>query len=80
MTSVFVVQHVRAHGDGSEDVKFIGVYSSRANAEAAVARLSQLAGFTDATDGFSIDEYPLDRDHWTEGYVVSTTIPQFVSR
>jgi hypothetical protein len=80
MTTAFVVQHVHELSDGTEDVKFIGVYSSRANAEASVARLSQLAGFADATDGFSIDEYPLDRDHWTDGYVACTTTPQLASR
>ena len=36
MTSVFVVQHVHSLGDGEEDAKFIGVYSSREKADAAV--------------------------------------------
>lgn len=80
MTTAFVVQHVHELSDGTEDVKFIGVYSSRASAEAAVARLSQLPGFADAPDGFSIDEYPLDRDHWTDGFVAGTTAPQLASR
>lgn len=79
MTTAFVVQHVHEHADGTEDVKFIGVYSSRANAEAAVARLREQAGFADTPDSFSIDEYPIDRDHWTEGYVAGTT-PQLASR
>jgi hypothetical protein len=69
MASVFVLQHVHEREDGSEDVKFIGVYSSREKAQAAVARLRQLPGFADAPDGFHIDEYPVDRDHWAEGYV-----------
>lgn len=80
MTTAFVVQHVHELSDGSEDVKFIGVYSSRANAEAAVARLSQLAGFADATDGFSIDQYTLDRDHWTDGYAPGAPEPQLARR
>ncbi|WP_439623938.1 DUF7336 domain-containing protein [Gemmata sp.] len=69
MTSVFVVQHVHSTDEDKEDVKLIGVYSSRELAEAAVSRLSLVAGFSDAPDGFHIDEYPLDRDQWTEGYV-----------
>ena len=69
MASVFVVQHIHAREDGVEDVKFIGVYSSREKADAAVARLSQLSGFADSPDGFCIDEYRLDQDHWAEGYV-----------
>lgn len=69
MASVFVVQHVHAREGGVEDIKFIGVYSSRENADAAVARLSRVPGFSDAPDGFSIDEHQLDQDHWAEGYV-----------
>jgi hypothetical protein len=72
MASVFVVQHVHSRDDGSEDVKFIGVYSSRGNAEAAVARLSRRPGFEEAPDGFAIDEYQIDRDQWAEGYAEVT--------
>lgn len=70
MASVFVLQHVHTREDGVEDVKFIGVYSSREKAQAAVARLGRLPGFVDAPDGFHIDEYRVDQDHWAEGYVV----------
>lgn len=70
MASVFVLQHVHSQIDGIEDVKFIGVYSSREKAESAVARLRCLPGFSDAPDGFHIDEYRVDQDQWAEGYVV----------
>ena len=33
MASVFVLQHVHSREDGVEDVKFIGVYSSREKAD-----------------------------------------------
>ncbi|MBW3541790.1 MAG: hypothetical protein KY476_16100 [Planctomycetes bacterium] len=69
MNSVFVLQHVHSRPDGDEDVKLVGVYSSRQKADAAVARLSRMPGFADAPDGFHIDEYRLDRDQWAEGYV-----------
>ena len=69
MASVFVLQHVHSREDGVEDVKFIGVYSSREKADAAVARLSRLPGFSDTPDGFHVDEYRVDQDHWVEGYV-----------
>jgi len=65
---VYVLQHVHAMADGEEDVKFIGVYSSRENAQAAIARLSQAPGFSDALAGFHIDEYQMDKDQWVEGY------------
>jgi hypothetical protein len=69
MTTVYVLQHVHLSDDGAEDTKFIGVYSSRDNARAAVERLSRAPGFSDAPDGFHIDEYQLDEDQWTEGYI-----------
>ena len=70
MTSVFVLQHVHTSADGVEDVKFIGVYSSREEVEAAVSRMGRAPGFSCTPDGFHIDEYPLDQDQWVEGYAV----------
>lgn len=67
MTTVFVLQHVHSTRD-VEDVKFIGVYSSRQKAQEAVARLVELPGFADTPDGFHIDEYRIDNDQWVEGY------------
>lgn len=64
---IYLLQHVHVL-DSTEDVKVIGVYSSRGSAEAAKARLSQAPGFCDAADGFHIDEYELDKDQWVEGY------------
>lgn len=69
MASVFVLQHVHSQDDGAEDVKFIGVYSSREKAREAVTRLARLPGFADDPDGFHIDEYCVDQDHWAEGFV-----------
>ena len=65
---IYVLQHVHSMQDGTEDVKFIGVYSSRDNAQAAIARLGQAPGFADALAGFHIDEYQVDKDQWVEGY------------
>ena len=72
MTKVYVLQHVHSLEDGEEDVKFIGVYSSRENAQAAITRLGQAPGFSDALAGFSIDEYQVDKDQWVEGYSALT--------
>ena len=72
MATVFVLQHVRAMGNDSEDAKFIGVYSSRQKAQEAVTRFANLPGFADTPDGFHIDEYRIDHDQWTEGFVTVT--------
>jgi homoserine kinase type II len=65
MTIFYIVFH---ENPASEDVKCVGVYSSEALAEAAVARVSLQPGFRDAPECFSIDPYRLDRDHWQEGF------------
>lgn len=72
MSIVFLVHHVARKNERDEDVKLIGVYSIRENADAAVRRLSSKPGFIEYPDGFHVDEYELDRDHWTDGFV---TIP-----
>jgi len=66
---VYVLQHVHEFEDGEEDVKMIGVYSTQEQAELAVRRMRLQPGFSDTPEGFCIDRYPLDRDHWPEGYV-----------
>ena len=68
MLSVFILQHLHNVDDDS-DVKFIGVYRSRADAEGARARLENKVGFRDAREGFEIAEYVLGQDHWVDGYL-----------
>ena len=68
VTSVFVVQH-SYELDGCEETKFIGVYTTRQAADEAIRRLQLTRGFRDHPAEFSVDEYPLDLDHWTEGFV-----------
>jgi hypothetical protein len=48
----------------------IGVYSSEAEAKAAIQRVKDQKGFVDFTEGFQIHAYELNRDHWTEGFIV----------
>lgn len=69
MKTVFVVQHVHQLAGDNEDVKFIGVYATEEKARAAIARLTTQPGFSSVPDGFSIDEYELDKDNWQEGFV-----------
>ncbi len=80
MKTVFVLHHLHVFPTGAEDTKLIGTYSSRATAIAAIERLKIQPGFCDyphlidpLTDdeesGFYLDEYELDKDHWSEGFV-----------
>ena len=50
--SVYLVQHVHSvPSDGEEDVKFIGAYTTEAEAQAAVDRLSPMPGFCEHVHG-----------------------------
>jgi hypothetical protein len=82
MRSVFVLQHLHILPNGEENVKLIGVYRSVEAARSAVERLRIQPGFRDHprivdpkedTDeqGFHIGMYPLDKDHWSDGYVTA---------
>jgi hypothetical protein len=73
MKEVYLLWHTRYDEqlDGGEDIKMIGVYSSKANAEAAQERTKQLKGFEDFKEGFEISCYQLDKDEWTSGFVIA---------
>ena len=66
---VYVVHHVHIFEEDDEDVKLIGVYSTMRHARAAVERLRLQPGFRDTPDGFSIDSYKLNQDHWGTGFI-----------
>ncbi len=68
MNTVFIVQH-SYQLDDCEETKFIGAYSSKEEAEKAVERLQKQPGFDKLPDCFCIDEYELNKDHWTEGFI-----------
>jgi hypothetical protein len=66
MNPLFVLLHsLRETGR----VKVIGIYSSQALAEAAEARARVLPGFAEEPDGFTIERYEIDEDHWPRGFV-----------
>lgn len=69
MEDVFILHHVRSDDDCGEDAKLIGVYRSKETGRSAIARLITQPGFHEHPEGFSLDRYRLDRDHWAEGFV-----------
>jgi homoserine kinase type II len=80
MKTVIVLHHVHIHGCDNEDVKLIGVYSTREKALEAVGRLRLQPGFRDAPkinedateSGFTLNTYNVDEDNWAEGYSTYT--------
>ena len=69
MEFVYLVQHVHIINEDEEEVKIIGVYTTEKLAQEAIERTSKLEGFSEYLEGFHIDKYELNKDHWTEGYV-----------
>ena len=73
MKKVFILQHSYELPDtGEKETRFIGVYSSKEKAEKAIERLSKQPGFKEFPDHFYIDEYGIDQDNWSEGFVPET--------
>lgn len=73
MNEVWIVQH-SYDLDGCEETKFIGVYSSRGKAQAAVVRLRKQPGFCERPKCFFVYRYTLNVDHWTEGFYTLSNI------
>ena len=80
MDTVYLLQHMHVLPDGEEDVKMLGIYRTRELALAAVERLRSQPGFrdfpnivdpevTEEEEGFYINAYRLDKDHWSEGFI-----------
>ena len=69
MTLTHVLWYSRADDEYGDNAKLIGVYSSNDEAHAAIARLCDKPGFRDHPAGFQIDPYPLDKDHWVDGFI-----------
>jgi hypothetical protein len=79
MSRVFLLQHLHILNIDEEEVKTLGIYSTRDAALAAVERFRALPGFKDCPQladtsapgpavGFCVDEYRLEQDSWSEGY------------
>jgi hypothetical protein len=69
MDVVYMLEHSEPETETSYGHEFIiGIYSTRANAEAAIERKRDQPGFRTHMDGFVIHEKPLDIDLWSEGY------------
>jgi homoserine kinase type II len=66
---VYLVQHSR-ETEGDEDTKIIGIYSSEIAAQSAVERLKLKPGFSSYPEGFHVDRYRIDKDHWPDGFVL----------
>lgn len=70
---LYLLQHAYEYGENSEhtEIKTLGIYESKILAELAVETYKHLPGFCEyREDCFHIDEYELNENNWTEGFVV----------
>jgi homoserine kinase type II len=71
---VHLLWFVKEMPEGEEDIELlIGVYSSDGEARAAIDRVKDKPGFSDFPQGFEVCPYSLNRDRWTEGFVLNGT-------
>jgi hypothetical protein len=76
-TILYLLSHHEVAGGGDDaameaaaaDARAIGIYTSRARADEAVARLREQPGFRDWPAGFRILEVGMDEDLWPDGFV-----------
>ena len=75
MTVVYMLEHSHEWEDGHDDIKFIGIFSTREKAEAALEHVRRQPGFRDFPDGFYIGECEVKSEQlgWPEGFV--TVLP-----
>jgi hypothetical protein len=68
---VWVVWHIDDDAADWEEEreKLIGVYSTEPLARAAIERLRDKPGFRDFPERWRVDEFRLDKDLWTQGFV-----------
>jgi len=64
---VFELTHTHVFDDDREEVKLLGIYSSREKAESAIAKARHLPGFRDSPERLEINEVVVDRVEWPEG-------------
>ena len=72
MDTVFLLWYIHAPDSDEENEFFIGAYSTEEEAKAAVVRLKDKPGFVAAPAGFQICPYEINRDHWTEGFALTS--------
>lgn len=65
---VFLAMHVFRYEDGHENIRVIGIFTSKQKAQEAIRRLRDKPGFRYRKRAFEISRYVLDLRHWTEGF------------
>jgi hypothetical protein len=68
LASVYLLCHDYETPTSLDNGKILGIFGSEADALKAQATLASKPGFFEYPDGFTIGQYIVDDDHWTEGF------------
>lgn len=74
MQQVFILHHIHKLPASGVDVKVIGVYATKKDADEAIVRLTAQPGFREFPKEFTVDQYKIGEDHWTEGFIPITEL------
>ena len=66
MTTYYLLEHRHQFADGAVNMKLIGIYSSLANAKAALRQVRDQPGFRDSLENFRIFPRLLDETNWRQ--------------
>ena len=69
MDAVYLLWHTHESKGQEPDEKLLGVYSTEEKAARRIEAAKQLPGFREASAGFEVARYVIDRDEWTEGFL-----------
>jgi hypothetical protein len=64
---VFILRHTIVRSRGP-NVKEVGTYTSEERAKQAIERVKHQPGFRLPNGYFNIEPFPVDVDHWTDGF------------
>lgn len=69
LEKVFLLHYVYEFEDGHEDVKLLGVFSSKEKAQSALSDIIKIPELKKNKKNFIIDEDKTDLLGWTEGFI-----------
>lgn len=75
MTPVYDLWFTREYEDRDDTELHIGIYASRADADAAIETLRGKPGFRDYPEGFEAHEVKLGHTGWQYGFVTTIGAP-----
>lgn len=68
-TWIYILEHVIPKLDGEDEMKMLGVYSSRQKARDAVKKYKRLPGFKRYPRNFCVSRSEINKMEWAEGFV-----------